>query len=409
LNVVCRFPLLTRHHGLVWCVSAFRFNLLHTKLFHALKDLATSQGIFDPQTRTIAKGKKLGYWMLGKHVCKDAFARLYGIGVYPRLTTTLNAVLSGLKSCPTDQRYLQKSKGTQVSASYGQVFSYLQELYESVAETLPEDDAGHIEQPLSDDDIDEPTVRVTVATSGEEAEQEDIRRHLPPGSRYEIWRQYREIGNQGGFKVFHKVWESDFGHLLFRGCHCHTVCPVCTKHKLLIRSFAHNLRARYKQRMLYDRHLESQYKDRKWYWFLRAQSRLVTTTICLITDGMDQAKFMWPRAPWFDQHDFDSYQRPRLHINSLIIHGVLVLYTVSHADVSKSGSTTVDLLAYAFTLLHQRGVDMKNTHVYIQLDNTASTNKNNTVLSFLSAMVITGAVLSATANFLRVGHTHEDC
>ena len=132
------------------------------------------------------------------------------------------------------------------------------------------------------------------------------------------------------------------------------------------------------------------------------------TTIVMIIDGMDQSKFCWPRAPFFTNHEFDGFVRPRLHITGVLVHGYFSMLTISHTDISKSGSTTVDLVAHILTELHQLGVSLSDAHVHCQLDNTASTNKNNTLLLFLAAMVAAGLICTFTANFLRVGHTHED-
>ena len=98
-------------------------------------------------------------------------------------------------------------------------------------------------------------------------------------------------------RYFWQVWMTDFAHLQFRTSHWQTVCPVCTQHRCLLKLLGHDTVAWNRQRLAYDRHLQKQYQDRRWYWFLRAQSRLVRGIICIIIDGMDQAKFCWPRAP----------------------------------------------------------------------------------------------------------------
>ena len=82
--------------------------------------------------------------------------------------------------------------------------------------------------------------------------------------------------------------------------------------------------------------------------------------------------------------------------------------TVSHADTPKGGSTTVEVIAWALTQLHKSGVDVANCQLHVQLDNTASPNQNNTLIAFLGWLVFFGLVSSFTANFLRIGHTHED-
>ena len=349
-------------------------------------------------------------------MCREVFAALCGIGKHPRLSSIYKAVKNGLRSCPIDTRYLKRGVGLCPRPVRGEISSYLHTLCESVAETMPEDDVGESYFDKGDDfskmEIDEAeqsTITIVQsAGAGEASAIPDSRRFVPPGSMYDTWRQFLALGSKCGFRVFSEVWASEFPHLLFRSTRQHSVCPVCVKHKLLIRLFAHDMKARIKQRMLYERHLQGQHADRKWYWFLRAQSRLLQTTIVMIIDGMDQSKFCWPRAPFFTNHEFDGFVRPRLQITGVLAHGYFSMLTISHTDISKSGSTTVDLVAHILTELHQLGVSLSDAHMHCQLDNTASTNKNNTLLLFLAAMVAAGLICTFTANFLRVGHTHED-
>ena len=60
------------------------------------------------------------------------------------------------------------------------------------------------------------------------------------------------------------------------------------------------------------------------------------------------------------------------------------------------------------TRLQRKRVAVHRARLHVQLDNTSSTNKNNIVLGFLAWLVAAGIVRSAEADFLRVGHTHED-
>ena len=99
--------------------------------------------------------------------------------------------------------------------------------------------------------------------------------HMPPGSIFEQWRQFKELGFSHDYKLFWSVWKKDFDFLKLRGKRSHGQCSICVSHKLLIRSFSNDVRARLKQRHLYDNHLKHQYEDRQTYWNLRAQSRLL--------------------------------------------------------------------------------------------------------------------------------------
>ena len=373
-------------------------------IFDQLRSFALRQHVLSKVGGTVSKGtcKTLTYFVLGQHVCQSAFAYIWSIGWYPRGTRIYAAVMSGMKACPIDSRYLTRTRHAEPSPIWGEVWSHLEELYNSVAETLPDD------SDYEGEDEDQEFVEVLDYKKCEPASDE-IRRYLPPGSIYELWRQYKELGGQGSYKVFRNVFTHDFENKLsFRSKRQHSVCPVCMKHKMLLKTFGHDSAARNRQRIMYDNHLKSQYSDRRVYWALRASSRLMGNIICIIVDGIDQAKFAWPRTEFMHNHEFDDFNRPRLHVWGALIHGFFTLYTLSHADVNKGSSMTVDVLAYIFTRLHRIGTNLADCHVHVQLDNTASSNKNNTVLQFMGIMIFLGLLAGFTTFFLRVGHTHED-
>ena len=127
----------------------------------------------------------------------------------------------------------------------------------------------------------------------------------------------------------------------------------------------------------------------------------------IVLDAMDQSKFCYPRHAAFTSHQFDDFQRPRAHVYGAYVHGFCTFLSISAADVSKGGSTTVEILAYLLTLLSKH-VDLSTYDVRILLDNASSANKNNTVLAFAGMLVCAGLVASSVVMFLRVGHTHED-
>ena len=141
---------------------------------------------------------------------------------------------------------------------------------------------------------------------------------------------------------------------------------------------------------------------------MRAQSRLHSSILCIIIDGMDQAKFAWPRAPFLSSHEFGTYHRPRLHVWGVLVHGYMTMLTISHADVHKGTSTSVEVLAYVLTQLAGQGIDISKCHLHLQLDNASSTNKNNAFMAFLGMLTGANRVAAATMNFLRKGHTHEE-
>lgn len=372
-----------------------------------LRELALGQGLL---TDAGAVPGKLKYKLFGHTICCSGFCTALGVGKNPRLLRLLAAVMTGHRAPPLDPRYLE-TPHAKPALLWGEVNSYLQTLYESTAESMPHDDGTTTTHPVLDGD-DQPvdSAMCLPSMAARLSEHSEELRYLPPGSIFEQWRQFVEAtGQKCSFRLFWAVWKRDFGkRLTFRSHQMHSVCPVCVKHKLLLKELVDDIRSRVKQRMLYDRHLALQYHDRQTYWALRASSRLRSKVICIILDGMDQAKFMWPRAPYMSSHEFDSYKRPRLHVWGALVHGFGVFLTVSHADVFKGGATTIEFLMMVLETLAGQGLDLQDHHVHVQLDNTSGTNKNNTLLSWAAALCAAGIVGSISLGFLRVGHTHED-
>lgn len=140
---------------------------------------------------------------------------------------------------------------------------------------------------------------------------------------------------------------------------------------------------------------------------MRASSRVHLKTITLIIDAIDQAKFATPRSPVFSDHLFQQFARPRLHVYGILVHGFGAYLAVMDADVSKGGSTTTDLLYFVLARLKKRGLALEEFEVNLQLDNTASSNKNNTMLAAAASLTFFGLAKVVRLTFLRVGHTHE--
>jgi hypothetical protein len=94
-----------------------------TEIFDVLRDVPKKNG------RNILN-------VMGHHVCVLAFCRLWGIGKqrYARIDS---AIKNGDNACPIDMRFLQRPCMT-TSEGRSDVFSFLTDMYNSVAETLPD-------------------------------------------------------------------------------------------------------------------------------------------------------------------------------------------------------------------------------------------------------------------------------
>jgi len=318
---------------------------------------------------------------------------------------------------PLDTRYLQKGipkKGEKSTDSSRQrIVTFLRGIYESIAETLPDirDDtwdgvdtsSTNFELPELVDPYSEvlgrkvkkPRKRKFSLQLNQERRDVDIfeERFLPPGSMKEYHEQMRatELLSQDekpvAFSTFWRVWTEDFPFLRFRPTSSHAACGTCIRHKLLIRSFNGHLKARRLQVECYSAHLKAQYCDRLQYWELRGTSRLRSGfDVLLILDGMDQAKFSYPRSELFKSKDLQGMPRARAHICGVVVHGRFILFTISPSTVAKDANSCIEITAHCLHLLSKE-MPLNRLTLHIQSDNTSREVKNNHYLRFLASLV----------------------
>lgn len=231
---------------------------------------------------------------------------------------------------------------------------------------------------------------------GSEAEP----RFLPPGCMKEYWEQFQAHDGQSpvAFSTFWRVWRTEFGHLRFRRESSHAACSSCLHHRLLLRELSPYVVARKRQAQLYHTHLLAQYRDRQVYWSLRGSSRLrVYGHVVLIQDGMDQAKFMFPRGEALQAKDLSTLIRPRLSITGVLAHGWSLLLAVSTPETKKDSSSSAELFCHMLTRLQGLGVRLCDTVIHLFSDNTSRELKNATTVRLMTALTQQGHLTSVCA------------
>ena len=319
---------------------------------------------------------------------------------------------------PADMRYLKKGTPSKAEkkddTSRARVISYLQGIYDSVAETLPDvrDDTCDTDPvvTLEVPELVDPYVKAMNEAGGSDEAapssgakrkgdkkvrtrkfsiqlhterkhaQED--RYLPPGHIRDFWEQMKcseaLTGNEKpvAFSTFWRIWNQEYPFLKFRPTSSHSQCGTCMRHKMLIRGLTGHMKARQEQINQYISHLQSQYRDRICYWELRGKSRLKTNDVLIILDGMDQQKFAYPRSPSFLSKELQGLNRPRSHISGVIVHGRFILFTVSPANVPKDANSCIETTAHCLQSLSQE-TDLSKITLHVQSDNTSREVKNN--------------------------------
>ena len=329
--------------------------------------------------------------------------------------------MQGKPGPPADLRYLKRKYSVVAGdCASARVISYLESLYESVAETLPDvrDDPsivtkncvvpadqvqgdGYSERlghrvPAPDDSAVNPKRKLRkrkmslILDPARQADPNLEVRYLPPGSMRDHWETMISLDPRSApsFKTFWATWHREYGHLRFRSSSSHAQCSTCLRHKLLVRELSHHLLARQNQQELLAAHLTQQYRDRQIYWSLRGSSRLRSLVhVTLILDGMDQCKFCYPRSSVLQAKDLCNFQRPKLQVTGCLLHGYILLFAVSDFFHAKDSSASAELIVHMLHRLQGLGIQLCNVHLHLQSDNTTREVKNNTCLRLLGALV----------------------
>ena len=401
------------------------------RAFEDLHKLDQDKVIFDHFRCLKAKyGTPLKYEIHSRKVCEKGYMKLLQVG-RDRFLNIRRAACEGKLGPPMDMRFLERRDGNDGPQS-AEVMSYLSELYESVAEVLPED-TGAQEIIMQEDaalDIlaaedEETCMAVGVPapagdpTLAEGSAMAAETRFLPPGNVASLWKEHCDVRPEHlvGLRTFSRVYRRHFSKKLkFRRKRQHKVCGICVRHKLIIRNLAGDCVKRKIQTQFYHRHLRSQRADRGVYYDRRAKSRLRTADstdgkihVSVILDGMDQAKFGCPRDERLDQSKEFEGVRPRLHVVGAIAHGYFRQVYITDPDIPKDSNLTCEILANVLTLLKDMGVPLASSVAFhVQGDNTCRENKNNITMKFMAGVVGFGRIVVGEQEYLITGHTHED-
>ncbi len=138
-----------------------------------------------------------------------------GVG-HRRFTRIHKSAVSGEASCPIDSRYISGLRRGPKTEKRSEVYVFLFEMYESVAETLPEDaggeeSSGKVVVGLKIDPSalgEDPYVQTAKAMMVEKHRALTLeKRFLPPGSIYELWRQFQSVtGQRCSWRTFYLEW-----------------------------------------------------------------------------------------------------------------------------------------------------------------------------------------------------------
>lgn len=400
------------------------------------------------------RGKRCGriHWKLnGKQVCFKAFCQLLGAG-----TVGLRRMIAGQPDMRKSSIFGERCPAPRPTPQRDAVDFFFMELYNSAAESMPEDPRGSatnlFKQLLSkvdgDDDSDDPWQDCPVEALGLDLEEArfpvDQTMALTRASRYPtsvglplrhvahtslmdlywqfcaVWDTVQEFHPTGvqesrgppSFDTFRRRWRH-WGHLLaIRKSSQHAECNTCFDLKRRLHqqstSWADKIQAARDLR----EHYHHQYLDRCIYWSLRWCSRYLSTIVVVIMDGMDKAKYAYPKISGGRvSKEVAEKIRPKCPLIAAFAHGYFIHLFMTSELQNHGADLFCELLTRVLESVSQacrlRGVQMPE-HLVVVTDNTVSWAKNTFANEFFAYLVAAHKFTSVSSLHLMVGHTHED-
>ena len=251
-------------------------------------------------------------------------------------------------------------------------------------------------------------------------------RHLPPGKPMALYWQFQSwceaAANFSGdpntvktpsWSTFWRAWSEKWSYVLkFRKKSQHKECNDCHTFRESIQGKRKSPAEKMELACQWREHLRAQYHDRLIYWSLRWCSRSNMNVLCVIIDSMDQCKTAWPQYPFHRKPAvLDNLIRPRVILSAVLCHGWCSNIFLMEESLHHGASSFCELLARSFDKVEKMAAETGRQfpqHLAVQCDNTTAQNKNSVVSVWLAHLVSEGKFLTATVNFLTVGHTHED-
>lgn len=383
----------------------------------------------------------------GQIVCQRAFAALLGIG-----DGTVEKVRKGQKAFTNKQRPpIPKHPVYGFSMDRGSkwisVVMFFFFVYHSVAEVLPrplamprgtnfQETPFVVEEDFAYRKVNEYMTGLNAATN--DPGQLNIgpgsclgdKRYIQHSSLTELYWEYIAYSatsntEPASYSVFLRLASKIVGkrncQLGIRKSSEHAQCDTCFRLKTLIKQTrGKNIIQHYYRQ--YSDHILSQWLDRQVYWSFRALSRahfkkarafgekfyvgsIASNVICCIADGMDQAKFRYPRTRMQASKLLSKLIRPMLHVAATWIHGHLLNIWVSDPDMKKDSTTQIEMLSRSLDCVFNDFNSLPAGFV-LQQDNTYREGKNQYGIAFLILLVVLHIFRWTISNFLRPGHSH---
>jgi len=251
-------------------------------------------------------------------------------------------------------------------------------------------------------------------------------RFLPPCKRVHLYWEYSVWATAAAMPVaslhtFLKAFGMCHKCLRIRKIGQHVVCHTCTIFKKMLG------KARFPQERQsileeYTTHILKQWMDRQVYGHATtislecrrmlemgqsfANMAVSASQVCVIVDGMDQAKFRVPRI-FRKTKGLEKLLRPALHVQGAWAHGCGYHLAVMDTDMRHDTNNNVEVICRMLEQIYETHGALP-AGLHLQQDNTCRECKNQKILKWAIKLVALGVFQWVSLNYLISGHTHED-
>lgn len=308
----------------------------------------------------------------GKSVCAHATALVYGISI-----RTFRSLTGMVKKGLFSSIRLPRSRGTNVWKTY--LVPFLEDYAKEYGAVMPH-------------------TRKT---------------ELSVGAKSQIYYKFKVLAEgvpeltsrQLSIGWFYKLWKLFCPDIICPKRNTFTKCDQCCLFKEAIEKLS-DRRLRVQAVEKFDTHLMHQMLERKQYYENRMHAiRHPAEAVSMIIDGMAQHTTNLPVFPVGRPKSTSMLQTYDLHAMGVLIHGYNPVVYVHDSTVPTGPNMLCEVLWRAIKSLP---VEKLPPVLYLQLDNTASDNKNHWVLEFCSMLVQQRVFKEVKLGFMMVGHTHDD-
>ena len=183
------------------------------------------------------------------------------------------------------------------------------------------------------------------------------------------------------------------------------VCALCANLRSMIKVARSNDSRKENYKRLLIEHRDSQAKERIKAMHHRDKAlKSPGHYMCLMIDGMDQKKTCLPHFAHLPK-DISEDCLVQMHLVCCLSYNRMVkpFVFLTYPNVHNDPNLTITIL---HKVLHSWD-GLLSLILYLQLDNTATENKNSSVFGYLSMLVHQHVFKKVKVNFLLVGHTHD--